>query len=66
MKKVKLPRKRKKAFINAKGRSNYIGISIFGELLQGESRKHADRYYSYGECVPTRKCPNGLKIIKRW
>lgn len=71
MKKVKLPRKRKKAFIKAYGRAEYYGQQILGELLFEEGRKHANRFYTYrGIKTPKeRKRPdfkNGYVIEKRW
>ena len=45
--KIKLPRKRKKAFIKKNGRGNYVGMTIFGELLQEEGIRYAGRYYTY-------------------
>ena len=71
MKKVKLPRKRKKAFIKAKSKSDYLGLKILGELLFEGGRKHAERFYSYREVKTPqeRKRPdykNGYIIEKRW
>ena len=66
MKKVKLPRKRKKEYIKINGFGNYLTLTILGELLQEENRKYANRYYSYTECPPSKIYPNGVKPIKRW
>ncbi len=69
--KIKLPRKRKKAYIKAKGKSNYLGIQILGELLSETGSKHADRFYSYRPIKndseikrPDHK--QGYVIEKRW
>ena len=71
MKKVKLPRKRKKAYIKANGKSNYLALQILGELLFEEGQKHANRFYTFrGIKTPKeRKRPdfkNGYVIEKRW
>ena len=64
--KIKLPRKRKKAFIKALGRGEYIAARILGDLLREDGRKHAERFYQYKECVASREHPQGYKIAKRW
>ncbi len=70
MKKVKLPRKRKKAYIKAKSRADYYGLQICIETLH-EIGHGNDRFYSYREA----KTPNEFKhskngsgyvIEKRW
>lgn len=66
MKKVKLPRKRKKAYIKANGMINYIALTVLGEIFQEEGKNNCDRYYTYSECTPTCEYPNGFKPTKRW
>ena len=63
MKKVKLPRKRKKAYIKARGKSNYLGLQLLSEVLSEQGKKNADRFYTYDRCEATRKNPNGYKIF---
>lgn len=45
MAKVKLPRKRKKAFIKSKSRLDYHMFRILGEILIEEGQKFGDRFY---------------------
>ena len=66
MKKVKLPRKRKKAFIKGKSRSDYLTAIIMGELLVELGLKHGGRFYSHEHCKTTKEHINGIKIKKRW
>ncbi len=71
MLKIKLPRKRKKAYIKAKSRSDYNLLRILGEVLSAENVKNAERFYAYrGIRTPKeRKRPdykNGYVIEKRW
>ena len=68
MTKVKLPRKRKKAYIKANSRSDYRMLQLVIELLMEEGKSN-DRFYQYGQ--PKTKAQrlqsvNGLFIIKRW
>lgn len=70
-KKIKLPRKRKKAYIKAKGKSNYLGLQIVGELLVADGIKHANRFYSYRPIKSEKEMnrpdyKNGFIIEKRW
>ena len=66
-KKVKLPRKRKKAYMKAHSRADYMGLQILGEILAEEGRKNGDRFYTVkGGYKPTKQNPNGYKPIKRW
>lgn len=67
-KKIKLPRKRKKAFIKSHSHTEYLAMQIVGELLLEDGKKWHDRFYDmrryktkeeyhkFGEYVP----------IKRW
>jgi hypothetical protein len=66
MKKIKLPRRRKKAFKNTHGRDDYMMIQILGEILFEEGRPRAERFYDFVKCKPTREFPGGYKPIKRW
>jgi len=66
MKKIKLPRKRKKAFKRAHQRDEYFMQQILGEILFEEGRPRADRFYDYIECRPTKEFTGGYKPIKRW
>lgn len=70
-KKVKLPRKRKKAFIKAYSRADYLSLKILGELLFEEGQKNANRFYTYREVKTPkerkrRDFKNGYVIEKRW
>ena len=73
MKKIKLPRKRKKAYIKAYSRSEYHMHRILGEVLSEEDRTLADRFYDMR--TPNRsdrgrtsnRYPHNRNIItKRW
>lgn len=69
--KIKLPRKRKKAYIKANGKSNYLGLQLVGELLADCGKKHANRFYSYREVKNDKECKrpdykSGYVIEKRW
>ena len=69
--KIKLPRKRKKAYLKVNGKSNYLGLQILGELLCEEGVKHADRFYTYRAIKTPNECKrldhkNGYVIEKRW
>jgi hypothetical protein len=44
MKKIKLPRKRKKRLIKAIGSTNYMGAQIVNEILSEEGRKDAHKF----------------------
>ncbi len=71
MKKIKLPRKRKKAYIKAKSKSDYNMLRIVGEVLFEDGMEHAERFYTFrGIKTPQeRKRPdykNGYVIEKRW
>ena len=66
--KVKLPRKRKKAYIKANGKSNYIALQILNELLIEDGIGN-DRFYSYREAKTKKEfklSKNGYVIAKRW
>ena len=68
MKKVKLPRKRKKAYIKAKGKGEYLAMRLLIEMLLGEGRGN-NRFYSYREAITDkefRSGRNGYVIAKRW
>lgn len=68
MSKIKLPRKRKKAYIKAKGKPNYIGLQILIEMLFEEGRGN-NRFYSYRECktkAEYNNSKNGYTIAKKW
>lgn len=69
MKKIKLPRKRKKAFKKAHDRHEYMMAQILGEILQEENRPHAERFYSYRKAKTKeeyRSSHNGMVVTKRW
>lgn len=66
MNKIKLPRKRKKAFIKSHKKGDYMMLVILGEILMEEGRPNSDRFYTYSPCKPTRQHPNGFKPTKRW
>lgn len=70
MKKVKLPRKRKKAFKNSKPQGAYMMAKILAEILVEEERVYADRFY---ELVSRKRGDkrfspfnNGYVVSKRW
>ena len=68
MTKVKLPRKRKKAYIKAKGRAEYFGLQICIEMLLEVGRGN-NRFYTYREAKTDKEfrfSKNGYIITKRW
>ena len=66
MKKIKLPRKRKKEFIKENGKMKYMTSVILGEVLMEENKKHYDRFYKIIRVKTTKSYPSGFKILKRW
>ena len=59
MPKIKLPRKRKKAYLNKFGKSNYIGIMLFNEILFEEIPKRKNtRFPEYNKQT--------FRLIKNW
>jgi hypothetical protein len=70
MRKVKLPRKRKKAYKKSKPQNSYMMMKILNEILVEEGVKYGDRFY---ELVIKKKGDNrfspynnGYVVIKRW
>lgn len=59
MKVIKLPRKRKKAYLLRFGKSNYLGIRLFNEILFEQTPKIKNtRFPEYNKQT--------LKLIKNW
>lgn len=44
MKKIKLPRKRKKAYLKVHKRTDYMGVQILNEILVETGRKHGSKF----------------------
>ena len=68
MNKVKLPRKRKKAYIKARGKLCYISAKIIAKMLIGMG-KGKGRFYSFRYCKTDKEWNSnlsGLIITKRW
>lgn len=58
MQKIKLPRKRKKAYINKFGKSNYLGLQLVNEVLnEGRSKKN-NKFPEYNKQT--------FRLIKNW
>ena len=66
MKKIKLPRKRKKNYLKNHRITDYMALIILSEILFETGKKHYDRFYTYAKCNSSKQFPNGLKPIKRW
>jgi|TARA_R110000824_G_scaffold106610_5_gene251999 hypothetical protein len=70
MRKIKLPRKRKKAYKKSKPQNSYIMIKILAEILVEEGRKYGDRFYELEikKRGDKRFEPynNGYAATKRW
>jgi hypothetical protein len=69
MKDIKLPRKRKKAFIKSNGKNEYITAVILGEVLFEGGRLNADRFYKLRQAktkAEYRRSHNGMLIIGKW
>jgi hypothetical protein len=71
MAKIKLPRKRKKAYIKAKSRSDYKTLRVVIEILFEEDVKNTNKFYHYRDVrtPKERKRPdykNGYVIEKKW
>lgn len=69
MKKIKLPRKRKKAFIKAKSKEDYSMIRMLNEILSEEGTKFAERFYELRIARTKGERKNGINgyaIVKRW
>ena len=71
MKKIKLPRKRKKAYIKAISKNDYNMLRIVGEVLFEEGAKHAERFYTFRDIKTPKErkrsdYKNGYVIEKRW
>jgi len=61
MKKVKLPRRRKKAYIKTNGRQNYYSNQIIGEILcEKDDTKKNRSFPQYGNPVWIGRRPNIL------
>ena len=61
MKKIKLPRKRKKAYIKAKDRLDYMSIQITNEVLyEGKPIKRHTKFAEYAII------DNGIRFIRYW
>lgn len=63
MKKIKLPRKRKKAFIKAHGYVDYVAATIINEILC-ERPDHTNKHRSYYDLEARR--PWILIYKKKW
>ena len=64
--KIKLPRKRKKAYLKTNSRLDYIEDTLIAKVLRKDGRLHANRYYEHVNVRRSEIHPNGLKIVKRW
>lgn len=65
IKKVKLPRKRKKRFIKSESKSNYLVCKILNEIVieeKGDCSKNRN-FYKYKR---TERSHTGFKIIGKW
>ena len=58
MPKIKLPRKRKKAYLNKFGKSNYIGLQLINEVLNEKRRKKNNKFPEYNKQT--------FRLIKNW
>ena len=70
MKKIKLPRKRKKAYKKVNQKNSYMMVKILAEILVEEGKKYGDRFY---ELRLKKKGENGFEpfnngyvVTKRW
>lgn len=67
---IKLPRKRKKAYIKARGRNDYLTTTLINEVLVEEKEVRLEynitRYYTFKKCKPTKLYRNGFKPVKKW
>lgn len=70
MKKIKLPRKRKKAFKKSKQKTTYLAMRILGEILVEEGNKYGARFYELRMKKRGEKgfepFNNGHIVVKRW
>ena len=70
MKKVKLPRKRKKAYKKSNPKNSYMMVKILAEIQVEEGIKYGDRFYELrikkrGE-KGFQPFQNGYVVVKRW
>tara|TARA_R110002020_G_scaffold27756_5_gene89332 strand:+ start:1146 stop:1358 length:213 start_codon:yes stop_codon:yes gene_type:complete len=70
MKKVKLPRKRKKAYKKSKSKSTYLTVKLLKDILFEELGKYYDRFYELQIKKKGEKgfdpYNNGYLVTKRW
>lgn len=69
-KKIKLPRKRKKAYKKSNPKNSYMFAQVLAEILVEEGKKYGDRFYELrikkrGE-KGFQPFDNGCVVIKRW
>ena len=70
MRKIKLPRKRKKAYKKSKPQNSYMMVKILAEILVEEGKKYGDRFYELQIRKRGQKgfepFENGYVVTKRW
>lgn len=66
MKKIKLPRKRKKRYLKLNDRDSYLVVRILGEILQEEGGIHSDRFYHIEKVKASKEHPNGFMKTFRY
>lgn len=70
MKKIKLPRKRKKAYKKSKNKNSYLMMKILMEVLVEEGKKYGNRFYELELAKKGDKrfqpYKNGYVATKRW
>jgi len=70
MRKIKLPRKRKKAYKKIKSQNSYMMIKLLAEVLVEEGKKYGDRFYELQIKKKGQRgfepFNNGYVVIKRW
>tara|TARA_R110002012_G_scaffold311995_1_gene522046 strand:+ start:419 stop:631 length:213 start_codon:yes stop_codon:yes gene_type:complete len=70
MRKIKLPRKRKKAYKKSKPQNSYMMVKILAEILVEEGKKYGGRFYELQIKKKGQKgfepFNNGYVVIKRW
>ena len=70
MKKIKLPRKRKKNYKKNKPKNSYMMVKILAEILVEEGKKYGDRFYELQMKKKGQKgfepFDNGNIVTKRW
>jgi len=70
MRKIKLPRKRKKAYKKSKPQNSYMMAKILAEILVEEGKKYGDRFYELQIKKKGQKAfepfENGYVVTKRW